>query len=74
MADTTHKFLAESIGNIVLVKLKDNGKVRGRLKTFDMHLNIVLEDAEEVKGDEVRPLGTVLIRGDSVVLVSPVEV
>ena len=73
MADTAHKLMAESIGSIVLVKLKD-GKVRGKLKTFDMHLNIILEDAEEIRGDETRPLGTILIRGDGVVFVSPVEV
>ncbi|ABU82158.1 LSm family protein [Ignicoccus hospitalis] len=73
MADTAHKVMAEAIGKIVLVKLRD-GKVRGRLKTFDMHLNIVLEDAEEVREDQTRPLGTILIRGDGVVFVSPVEV
>ncbi len=73
MVDTAHKVLAESVGNVVLVKLK-TGKVRGRLKTFDMHLNIILEEAEEVLEDKTRPLGTILIRGDSVVFVSPVEV
>ncbi|UXD21211.1 snRNP Sm [Ignicoccus pacificus DSM 13166] len=73
MTDTAHKVLAESLGSIVLVKLK-TGKVRGKLKTFDMHLNIVLEEAEEVSDDKTRPLGTILIRGDSVVFVSPVEV
>jgi len=73
MVDTAHKVLAEAVGGLVLVKLRD-GKVRGKLKTFDMHLNIVLEDAEEIKGDKTRPLGTILIRGDGVVFVSPVEV
>ncbi len=73
MVDTAHKVLAEAVGGLVLVKLRE-GKVRGRLKTFDMHLNIVLEDAEEIKGEQTRPLGTILIRGDSVVFVSPVEV
>ncbi len=70
--ETAHKLLAESLGAIVLVKLKA-GKVRGRLRSFDQHLNLVLEEAEEVKEDGgTRPLGTILIRGDNVVLVSPV--
>ena len=73
MPNTAHDVLAESVGNVVLVKLK-SGKVRGKLKTFDMHLNIILEEAEEIMDDNTKPLGTILIRGDSVVFVSPVEV
>jgi len=64
--------LIESVGSIVLVKLKGNRKVRGKLKSFDQHLNIVLEDAEEIREDgSLRKLGTIVIRGDNVVLISP---
>ena len=72
MAETTHKVLAESIGSMVLVKLKDGKEVRGKLKSYDQHLNIVLEEAEEVREDgSTRKLGTIVIRGDNVVLISP---
>ncbi len=72
MVDTTHKLLEENIGSIVLVKLRGDIVVRGRLKSFDQHLNLVLEDAEEIKSDgSVRKLGTLVIRGDNVILVSP---
>ncbi|HIC98289.1 MAG TPA: RNA-binding protein [Pyrodictiaceae archaeon] len=75
MAETTHKVLAESIGNIVLVKLKGGKEVRGKLKSYDQHLNIVLEEAEEVREDgSTRKLGTIVIRGDNVVLVSPAPI
>ena len=59
------------MGSIVLKKLR-SGVVRGKLRTFDMHLNIVLEDAEEVREEGNRPLGRILIRGDNVIFISPV--
>lgn len=72
MTETARRILIESVGSIVLVKLKGNRKVRGKLKSFDQHLNIVLEDAEEIREDgSLRKLGTIVIRGDNVVLISP---
>ncbi len=74
MAETTHKVLGESIGSIVLVKLRGANEVRGRLKSYDQHLNLVLEDAEEVLSDgTTRKLGTIVIRGDTVLLISPAQ-
>jgi len=68
----TSTLLNSSLGSMILIKLKGGKELRGRLKSFDQHLNIVLEEAEEVKHDgEVKRLGLVLIRGDNVVLVSP---
>ncbi len=74
MAETAHKILLEHIGNIVLIKLKGEKEVRGKLKSYDQHLNIVLDDAEEIREDgTTRKLGTIVIRGDTVVLISPIE-
>lgn len=74
MAETTHRVLGESIGSIVLVKLRGSNEVRGRLRSYDQHLNLVLEDAEEVLSDgTTRKLGTIVIRGDTVLLVSPAQ-
>ncbi len=72
MAETTHRILSENIGNIVLVRLRGSREVRGKLKSYDQHLNLVLEDAEEVLSNgSTRKLGTLVIRGDNVVLISP---
>jgi small nuclear ribonucleoprotein len=74
MAETTHRVLGESIGSIVLVKLRGVNEVRGKLKSYDQHLNLVLEDAEEVIPDgSTRKLGTIVIRGDTVLLISPAQ-
>lgn len=70
--ETAHKILHENLGTIVLIRLKGDREVRGKLKSYDQHLNIVLDDAEEIREDgSTRKLGTIVIRGDTVVLISP---
>ena len=59
-------------GKRVLVHLKSQREIVGTLVTFDMHINMVLEDADEMENGETRrKLGNVFIRGDTVVFVSP---
>jgi len=66
--------LNQARGKSVYVNLKNGREVRGKLIAFDIHLNLVLEDAEELEaGDVKRKLGRVLIRGDTVVMVAPSE-
>jgi len=72
MSDAAQRLLGESLGQDVLVKLRSNEMVRGRLKSFDQHLNIVLEDAYEIVEDRSRKLGTVVIRGENIVMITPV--
>jgi small nuclear ribonucleoprotein len=56
----------------VLVDLKNGSSYVGKLKAFDIHINVVLEEAEEHKNGEVkRKLGTVFIRGDTITIISP---
>jgi len=56
----------------VILELKNGKQVIGTLKAFDIHINTVLDDAEEhVNGEMKRKLGTVFIRGDTIVLISP---
>lgn len=69
---STAELLNESLGNVVLVKLKGGRDLRGVLRSFDQHLNIVLEEADELKeGAAPRKLGTIIVRGDSVIIISP---
>lgn len=59
-------------GKQVIVNLKNGATLTGKLKAFDIHINVVLEEAAESKDGEVkRQLGTVFIRGDTITIISP---
>ncbi|MFH1106611.1 MAG: LSM domain-containing protein [Candidatus Micrarchaeota archaeon] len=67
--------LNNSLNKNVLVRLKGDVEVRGVLASFDVHMNIVIENGEELRDGEVkRKLNTVLLRGDTVVFISPAGV
>ena len=55
----------------IIVELKNNKKLIGTLKAFDIHINIVLDNTEEhVENELKRKLGNVFVRGDTIVLIS----
>ncbi|MEM4267535.1 MAG: LSm family protein [Candidatus Woesearchaeota archaeon] len=63
--------LNQSRNKRVIVELKNNKQYVGLLKAFDIHINIVLEDAEErIDGEVKRKLGTVFVRGDTITIIS----
>ena len=79
------QLLQESVGKIVLVKLKGRRSVKGKIKGFDKQMNIVITDATEVieqqsnnddnseKGEEQAQetqVGDALIRGDNVITIA----
>ena len=66
--------LNRALGSPVLISLKGGRELRGKLVGFDVHINLVLEGAEELQGGEaVRRYGLMIIRGDNVVYISPAE-
>ncbi|PKP51068.1 MAG: small nuclear ribonucleoprotein [Candidatus Altiarchaeales archaeon HGW-Altiarchaeales-3] len=54
----------------VLVRLKNGVEVRGELKAFDVHINLVLYDAEIDEGDITRKFQKMFLRGDMVIYIS----
>ncbi len=61
-------------GKQVVVELKNHKQLIGKLRSFDIHINTVLEDCQEmVDGQVARKLGTLFIRGDTIVFISPSE-
>ncbi len=69
--DMAIRVLDESIGKVVLIKLKGDKIIRGVLQGFDQHMNILLEESEEVTEESSHKLGTIVLRGDNVILISP---
>jgi small nuclear ribonucleoprotein len=58
-------------GKPVLVSLKGGREIRGILQGFDVHMNLVLDKAEEEQEGRVDRHGTLIIRGDNVIYISP---
>ncbi len=64
--------LSAARNKTVMVDLKNGYRYVGKLRAFDIHINIVLENAEEHTSGEVkRKLGTVFIRGDTITIITP---
>ena len=70
--DMAVKTLEESLGKRVLIRLKDEKTLRGILEGYDNHMNLVLNSSEEVGNDgKNSSLGTIIVRGDNVIIISP---
>ncbi len=64
--------LNNALNNTVIVGMKGGYEFRGVMVAYDVHMNIVLEKAEQIENGEVkRGIGTILLRGDSVTYISP---
>jgi len=72
MSEMTAKILEESLEKFVLVRLRGGKKLRGKLKGFDQHINLLLEKTADItNAEKARKLGTIILRGDNVIIISP---
>lgn len=64
--------LNNSKGKEILVQLKNDKQLTGTLLAFDIHVNIVLDNAKEMEHGEVkRSIGVTFLRGDTIIFISP---
>ncbi|MCJ2519348.1 MAG: RNA-binding protein [Candidatus Thermoplasmatota archaeon] len=63
--------LEKSLNKEVTLLLKDDRILKGKLVGYDDYMNMVLEGTEETQGDQVRRIGTVILRGNNVVTIVP---
>ncbi|MBN2420680.1 small nuclear ribonucleoprotein [Candidatus Woesearchaeota archaeon] len=62
--------LNKSRNKRVIVELKNGRQYTGKLNSFDIHINVVLDEAEErVDGEVKRKLGTIFLRGDTITII-----
>ncbi len=65
------EILKKSMDKRVTLLLKDSRMLQGKLVGYDDYMNMVLEDAEETVNEEVRRVGTIVLRGNNVVTITP---
>jgi len=64
--------LNSSKGKEILIQLKNDRQLVGTLLAFDMHINIVLDNAKEIVNNVVkRNLALAFVRGNTILYISP---
>ena len=70
MADEISTLMNNSKNKTVLLRLRSTKTIQGTLKDFDIHMNLTLENAEDVSDEKHEKLGKILLRGDNILAVS----
>ncbi len=63
--------LERHLNKNVVVTLKDGRMLDGKLAGFDEYMNMILEETEETKEDQVKRIGTIVLRGNNIVTIIP---
>jgi len=64
--------LNQSKGKEILLQLKNDKQIVGTLVAFDIHINLVLDNAKELVNNEIkRSVGLTFVRGDTIIYISP---
>lgn len=70
MADEITNLMNNNKDKIVLLRLRNTRTIQGILKEFDIHMNMTLDDAEDITDEKHEKIGKTLLRGDNILLVS----
>ncbi len=70
MSSEILKTLVSCVNKVILIKLRNNQIIQGKLQTFDEHLNLILMDSEDITDDKVKNLNKIILRGDNILLIS----
>ena len=63
--------LEKTLNQKLSLLLKDGRVLEGKLVGFDDYMNMVLEECEEYREESQRRLGTVILRGNNIISISP---
>ena len=70
MADEISTLMSKSKNKSVLLRLRNNKTIKGNLLDFDVHMNLSLNDAEDISDEKAEKLGKILLRGDNILSIS----
>ena len=70
MADEISTVMSSCQGKVVLLRLRNTKTIQGTLIDFDIHMNLTLNNAEDITEEKHLNLGKVLLRGDNILAIS----
>ena len=70
MADEISNLMNKNKNKSILLRLRNNKTVKGDLLDFDVHMNLTLENAEDISEEKTQQLGKILLRGDNILAIS----
>jgi small nuclear ribonucleoprotein len=70
MADEISTLMSSCQGKSVLLRLRNSKTIQGILIDFDIHMNLTLNNAEDITDEKHLALGKILLRGDNVLAIS----
>ena len=70
MSSEIIQILDVCVNKEILIKLKNHTAIRGKLQTFDQHMNMLLTKVEDITEEKTKNLDKILLRGDNILIVS----
>jgi small nuclear ribonucleoprotein len=70
MADEISTVMSSCQGKSVLLRLRNTKTIQGTLIDFDIHMNLTLDNAEDISEEKHLNLGKILLRGDNILAIS----
>ncbi len=70
MSSEINKILDVCVNKEILIKLRNHTTIRGKLQTFDLHMNLLLTETEDITEEKPKNLDKILLRGDNILIVS----
>jgi len=70
MSSEINKILDVCVNKEILIKLRNHTTIKGKLQTFDLHMNLLLTETEDITEEKPKNLDKILLRGDNILIVS----
>jgi small nuclear ribonucleoprotein len=70
MSSEIIQILDVCVNKEVLIKVKNHTTIRGKLQTFDQHMNMQLTNVEDITEEKSKSLNKIILRGDNILIIS----